>query len=430
MGSRQSAAPSDSGNSYTPFSSKGNQTLRKKLTSAGAPWNRIYSLEISARSYRKMSHNLNPNAREFVPKGVNSYSAPTGLPAASSMYGVNAYSYPYPGPSPNASYYKNLYVKSLYERNEELERLKKERVDLLKEQESITRKYSDMVCSNVALRKEHNALKAEFETLQQRYDAAEKKTNTINKTTKAVLKENAAFQDQLEQLQAELRHAHEANTELQQTLYSANAKNASLEKSIAHIQEESVKIQQEIKQCFQAEIRALEEELAASKEELAGVQDALAEERRESKAKQDTMQEGITTALQLFTDRCMEAEERKKVAEEWKEQAEGVLITLYNKAATQASETVALQQTLESLFQVRIEENSRVNEILHGYENRILELQAYKGITSTLYIPPFARPPRQQVMNPEEEEEEEDMAMDDPTHDIWALPSLVPSAHA
>ncbi len=120
-----------------------------------------------------MSHNLNPNAREFVPKGVNPYSAPTGLPAASPMYGVNAYPYPYPSPNLNDSYYKDLYVKSLYERNEELERLKKERVDLLKEQESITRKYSDMVCSTVALRKEHNALKAEFETLQQRYDAAE-----------------------------------------------------------------------------------------------------------------------------------------------------------------------------------------------------------------------------------------------------------------
>jgi hypothetical protein len=138
------------------------------------------------------------------------------------------------------------------------------------------------------------------------------------------------------------------------------------------------------------------------------------------------MQEGITTALQLFTDRCMEAEERKKVAEEWKEQAEGVLIRLYNKAATQASETLALQQTLESLFQVRMEENSHVSEILHGYENRILELQAYKGITSTLYIPPSSRPSRQPIMNPEEEED----VMDDPTHDIWTLPSLLPSAHA
>lgn len=116
------------------------------------------------------------------------------------------------------------------------------------------------------------------------------------------------------------------------------------------------------------------------------------------KMKLDTMQEGINNALQIFTTRCLEAEEQKN-------EAQSLLVTLYNNAVTQASETEALQQTLESLLELRMEENAQVNAFLSGYEERIRNLQHYNGITSTLYVPP--RPLRRQIMNPELEDEDD-----------------------
>lgn len=342
--------------------------------------------------------NLNPNAREFVPKGVAVYHSVAEL-------------------ENKVDFYKTLY-----------------------ESMNITNLKFQEECKKEAAyyRNAYEDLAANHTVLQNNYNTLDKKSGSMGKAMKLVMNEN-------EELQAELRQLQEVNEELQKNLYSATTKNTMLKESLAQAEESltemcdllnemrdsltqtrdsltrandsyheaymsmneahtaSIEYQNEALQAKESaaiQIRALQEELAMTKAELDS-------HSLDCKMKVAKMQDGVTTALQLFTTRCIEAEEQKN-------EAQSLLVTLYNKAATQAQEAVTLQQTLESLLQVRHQENAHASSILSSYENRILELQAYNGITSTLYIPPA--PARKPIMNPELE------CDDDPTHDIWALP--------
>ena len=347
---------------------------------------------------------MNPNAREFVPKGVAAYHRV-------------AYTAPHPMNTYTELENKVDFYKTLYE-----------------SMNAANLKFHDECKKEAAYyRNAYEDLAANHNVLQNNYNALEKKSGSMGKAMKLVMNENA-------DLQTELRQLQEVNEELQKNFYSATTKNTMLKHSLAQAEDSlmetrdsltetrdsltrandsyheaymsmneahaaSIEYQNETLQAKESaaiQIRALQEELAMTKAELDS-------HSLDCKMKVDKMQEGITTALQLFTTRCMEAEERKN-------EAQTLLAVLYNKAAAQAQEALTLQQTLESLLEVRHQENAHASSILSSYENRILELQAYKGITSTLYIPPA--PTRKPIMNPELECDYDD----DPTHDIWALP--------
>jgi chromosome segregation ATPase len=348
---------------------------------------------------------MNPNAREFVPKGVAVYHSVAEL-------------------ENKVDFYKTLY----------------------ESMNATNLKFHDECKKEAAYyRNAYEGLSANHTVLQNNYNTLDKKIGSMGKAMKLVMNENA-------DLQTELRQLQEVNEELQKNLYSATTKNTMLKESLGQAEESlaqaeesltemcdllnethdslnqtrdsltrandsyheaymsmneahaaSIQFQNEALQAKESaaiQIRALQEELAMTKAELDSYS-------LDCKMKVGKMQDGVTTALQLFTTRCIEAEEQKN-------EAQSLLVTLYNKAATQAQEAVTLQQTLESLLQVRHQENAHASSILSSYENRILELQAYNGITSTLYIPPA--PARKPIMNPELE------CDDDPTHDIWSLP--------
>ncbi len=342
---------------------------------------------------------MNPNAREFVPKGINSYNVSAMAPVPVLFSGHVLQN--------NENYYKGLYDDLLAEFQREKKRFTDAYQRRLDDYSELLRINENLLVENEELKKSYEALTAKYdymaanqETLMNNYNKLEKKKGSMSKTTKSLLKENAALQDNNEQLHAELRHLRELNEEINQNFYNATMKNILMEESL----EELLDAKQRAS-AAETRIRVLEEELAMAKDEvtIAKEEVTMAKEEVEShslncKMKLDTMQEGINNALQIFTTRCLEAEEQKN-------EAQSLLVTLYNNAVTQASETEALQQTLESLLELRMEENAQVNAFLSGYEERIRNLQHYNGITSTLYVPP--RPLRRQIMNPELEDEDD-----------------------
>lgn len=316
---------------------------------------------------------MNPNAREFVPKGFAPYVIP----------------------------HPDIQVVDVGKLQRKLDFYKE-----ICEAMNANNLQFQAECTKEAdhYRRAYEGLKGEYSALQQHYVAMEKKKDAVYEVVTAMSSEK-------EQLQEENEHLQSINRKLAQNLYSANTKLTTVEESLDAALDEIVAAKQ-IAASLQARLfdtervtdercRALQEELAMAKEELESYS-------LDCKTKVGTMQDSVTVALQLFTERCQEAEERRS-------EAERLLVTIYNKASTHAQETVVLQKTLQSLLQVRYEENACAMKTLTDYQHRILNLQAIVGITSTLYVPPPTRPSRP-IMNPETDYDD-----DDPTHDIWTM---------
>ena len=317
---------------------------------------------------------MNPNAREYVPKGLATYVIPH--PEIQEVDTTKL--------QRKLFFYKDI-CEAMNANNLQFQ------AECTKEANHYRRAYEE--------------LKGEHSALQQHCAAMEKKKNAVYEVATAMSSEK-------EQLQEENEHLQNINRKLAQNLYSANMKFTTVEESLDAALDEIV-VAKQIAASLQARLfdteRVTDERCHALQEELAMAKAEVESHSLACKTKVDTMQDGISVALGLFTERCMKAEEQRT-------EAERLLVTLYNKASTHAHEAVALQQTLESLFQIRQEEQTVAVNTLHSYESRIRDLQAYKGITSTLYVPPStpSRTPRRPIMNPETDYDD-----DDPTHDIW-----------
>jgi DNA repair exonuclease SbcCD ATPase subunit len=336
---------------------------------------------------------MNPNAREYVPKGLAAPPVPA-YPMPQFTFGVPAF------PPVNVA---DLQAKvEFYKKEAQETTMYKDFSNLLKNvHEGDETRIKVLTNGNTELIQKLYSLKKEHEALVVAHSSLENKKDTFYKTAKTLGNEVGLLQDENEQLKAELRQLQSINDTLNQNLYSANAQATMMEKSLVAAKQLSASLQARLfdtERVTDERCRVLQEELTVAKAELES-------HSLECKMKVEKMQNGVTTALQLFMTRCMEAEEQKN-------EAQNLLVTLYNRAAAQAQEAVTLRQTLESLLQVRHEENVHASSILSSYENRIFELQAYKGITSTLYVPP----PAKVIMNPETDYDD-----DDPTHDIWAM---------
>jgi chromosome segregation ATPase len=388
---------------------------------------------------------MNPNAREFVPKGgpvLQVAQLAPNPPFAS------------PQPQVNPLVYSNLLTTyNTLKTGHEI--LSKNYTDLYDDYNNIRKDYD-------YLNDDHKELLSAHAILQDKYKAL--------KNVQTLLNEEDSLQCSImEELRNENKGLHESYKRIEATLKKEKKEVQRLKNELdthAKLRETSVYTITALETAnahLEEELAALREEIQKLKEEneSSAIQNDLTNsEMKEYKEKFEKLQTELGTHVLNFIKTIDNVSKEKDEAvqnmelykHQYHEKSGQVrsMMEILNKAAMEFKqdhtswehERKALQDSIESLcytYAEKSEESAYYKSVVDGYEQRILELQAYKGITSTLYIPPSApssppyptKPIRRQIMNPEEEDEEEQdvemerypgftMLSSNESHDIWS----------
>jgi chromosome segregation ATPase len=361
---------------------------------------------------------MNPNAREFVPKGGPVFQVAP------------------PQPHINPLVYSNLLTTyNTLKTSHEI--LSKNYTDLYDDYNNIRKDYD-------YLNEDHKELLSAHAILQDKYKALKDVQTLLNEEDslqcsimEELRNENKGLHESYKRIEASLkkekkevqRIKNELDTHAKLRATSVYTITA-LETTNAHLEEELAAVREELEK-EKEKTRAYDEAVQLQNEDVESYKTRCQEKIAEL---QSALGEHVLNFIKTFDNVSKEKEDAVQNMELYKHQYHEKsgqvrsMMEILNKAAMEfkqdhaswEDERKALQDSIESLcytYAEKSEESAYYKSVVDGYEHRILELQSYKGITSTLYIPPS--PPslqskRRQIMNPEDEEEDEE------SHDIWS----------
>lgn len=397
---------------------------------------------------------MNPNAREFVPKGGPVIQDLDELaPSQFTPCQFVPIQAPVPFMPPLPPQPPQPYVNPLLYSN-----LLKTYSNLKTSHEDLSAKYIELYDDNNRLRKDYDYLNDDNKEILSRYAVLQEKYKGLKNVKTQLSAEDSLQCSIMEELRNENKGLHESYKRLEASLKKEKKEVQRLKNELdthAKLRETSLYTINALETSngrLKEEIAALREEIQKVKEEneVATIQnDLVNSEMKEYKEKFEKLQGELGTHVLNFIKTIDDVSKEKDEAvnnmelykNRYHEKNNQVrsMMEILNKAAMEfkqdhtcwQEERKALQDSIESLcytYAEKSEESAYYKSVVDGYEHRILELQAYKGITSTLYIPPspslspsssslpsvpLPTKPKRQIMNPEDEDDEE-------YHDIWS----------
>ncbi len=380
---------------------------------------------------------MNPNAREFVPKGgpvlqdLDQF-VPPFAPLVVPQLAPNPPFVPLQ-PQINPLVYSNLLTTyNTLKTSHEI--LSKNYTDLYTDHDNLRKDYDYLTEDHKELLSAHAILQDKYKGLKSLKTQLNAEDSLQCSIMEELRNENKGLHESYKRIEASLKKEKKEVQRLKNELDTHAKLRATsvytitaLETTNAHLEEELTALREEIQKLKdENETSAIQNDLTNS-------------EMKEYKEKFEKLQGELGTHVLNFIKAIDEVSKEKEDAvqnmelykHQYHEKSGQVrsMMEILNKASMEFKqdhscwehERKALQDSIESLcytYAEKSEESAYYKNVVEGYEHRILELQTYKGITSTLYIPPSApsppslQPNRRQIMNPEDEEEE--------SHDIWS----------
>ena len=348
---------------------------------------------------------MNPNAREFVPKGGPVFQVAQLAP---------------PQPQVNPLLYSNLLTTyNTLKTGHEI--LSKNYTDLYTDYDNLRKAYT-------YLTEDHNELVSAHAILHDKYKGL--------KDVQTLLNEEESLQcSTMEELRNENKGLHESYKRIEASLKKEKKEVQRLKNELnmlASVREELENEKQKTRaydEAVQLQNEEVESYKTRCKEKIAELQSALGEH--------------VLSFIKTYDETAKERDEAVNNMNMYKyhyetknEQVRSMMEMLHRAVEeyktsriTWEHERKTLQENIDTLcmtYAEKSEESAYYKSVVDGYDQRILELQPYKGITSTLYIPPSPSAsslsptkPNRRIMNPETDYDDED-AEDEETHDIWS----------
>jgi chromosome segregation ATPase len=380
---------------------------------------------------------MNPNAREFVPKG-------------GSVFQVAQHQLAPPQPQVNPLLYSNLLTTyNTLKTGHEI--LSKNYTDLYTDHDNLRKAYT-------YLTEDHNELVSAHAILHDKYKGLKDVQTLLNEedtlqcsTMEELRNENKGLHESYKRIEASLKKEKKEVQRLKNevdmyaklrttSVYTITA----LETANAHIEEELAALREELEK-EKEKTRTYDEAVQLQNEEVESYKTRCKEKIAEL---QDALGEHVLNFIKTYNETAKEKDEAVnnmnmyKYHYETKNEQVRSMMEILNRAVeeyktsrtTWEHERKTLQENIDTLcmtYAEKSEESAYYKSVVDGYEYRILELQSYKGITSTLYVPPSpsASPsasspslrtkPIRQIMNPETDYDDED-GEDEESHDIWS----------
>jgi len=374
---------------------------------------------------------MNPNAREFVPKG-------------GPVFQVAQHQLAPPQPQVNPLLYSNLLTTyNTLKTSHEI--LSKNYTDLYDDYNNIRKDYD-------YLNEDHKELLSAHAVLQDKYKALKDVQTLLNEedslqcsAMEELRNENKGLHESYKRIEASLkkekkevqRIKNELDTHAKLRATSVYTITA-LETANAHLEEELAALREELEK-EKEKTHAYDEAVQLQNEEVESYKTRCKEKIAEL---QSALGEHVLNFIKTFDNVSKEKDEAVQNMELYKHQYHEKsgqvrsMMEILNRAVeeyktsrtTWEHERKALHESIDTLcvtYAEKSEESAYYKSVMEAYEHRILELQSYKGITSTLYIPPSLSAsssptkPIRQIMNPETDYDDDDDE-DEESHDIWS----------